>query len=209
MRVMQEEPPSLVHKIDRVGFKLLEDPTRQRIVFMLRENEHTVKEIADKLGMTPQNIYHHMNKLQDSGIVTLNYERRSGHIIESYYSVPSDTFVFSEDGITETPLQQALAVINGLRELGLDIESSIVNASVLEEMYEKYYDTRNNPVNNYEFCKECSSSGLFMKFGPMNPLLLNRVIWYANLAQMTDEEYDESVKRYGELRNSLREMVTK
>ncbi len=205
---MSEENP-LVHRINRNGFKLLEDQTRQRIVFMLREKEHTVKEIANKLGMTPQNIYHHMNKLQDAGIVKLNYERRSGHIIESYYSVPSDTFVYSDDHILETPIQQALAVINGLNELGIGVEPSIVNASELEEIYDKYQDTLDNPVNRNEFCKECSSSGLFMKFGPMNPILLNRAIWYANLVQMDDDEFEESIKRYRELRNTLQKMVTK
>lgn len=205
---MSEETP-LVHRINREGFKLLEDPTRQRIVFMLREKECTVKEIADKLGMTPQNIYHHMNKLQDSRIVKLDYERRSGHIIESFYSVPSDTFVFSDDHILETPIQQALAVIMGLKELGLEIEPSLVNASELEEIYEKYQNKLDNPVNAYEFCRECSSSGLFMKFGPMNPILLNRVIWYANLVQMDDYDFEESVKRYRELRNTLRKMATK
>lgn len=205
---MTEETP-LVHRITREGFKLLEDQTRQRIVFMLQEKERTVKEIADNLGMTPQNIYHHMNKLQDAGIVKLNYERRSGHIIESYYSVPSDTFVFSDDHIVETPIQQALAVITGLQELGLDIEPSLVNASELEELYEKYTDTLDNPLNSYEFCKACSASGLFMKFGPMNPLLLNRVYWYANLIHMDDQEFEESIKRYRELRGSLSKMVTR
>ena len=206
---MSEEALPLVHKITRNGFKLLEDSTRQRIVFMLREKEHTVKEIANNLGMTPQNIYHHMNKLQDAGIVKLNYERRSGHIIESYYSIPSDTFVYSSDSIKETPIQQALAVINGLKELGLDIEPTLVNASELEDMYERYSSTLDTPMNTYEFCRECSSSGQFMKFGPMNPLLLNRVIWYANLAQMGDEDFEESIERYIELRNSLRKMITK
>jgi DNA-binding transcriptional ArsR family regulator len=176
---------------------------------MLREKEHTVKEIADKLGMTPQNIYHHMNKLQDEGIVKLNYERRSGHIIESYYSVPSDTFVFSNDVIRETPIQQALAVINGLQELGINVNPSIVNASELEEIYLRYQNTLDNPVNTYAFCKECSSSGLFMKFGPMNPILLNRVMWYANLVQMNEEEFEELIENYRELRKTLRKMVTK
>ncbi len=201
--------PEFVHRISREGFKLLEDPTRRRIVFMLQEKERSVKEIAENLGMTPQNIYHHMNKLQDAGIVVLNYERRSGHIIESYYSVPSDTFVFSEDHIIESPVQQALAVIQGLNELGLGIEPTLVNASALEELYEKYTDTLDNPMNSYEFCRECSSSGFFMKFGPMNPLLLNRVFWYANLIQMNDEEFEESIEKYRELRDSLKGMSTR
>ena len=206
---MEGNQEGLVHRISREGFKLLEDQTRRRIVFILRDEPHTVKDIADQLGMTPQNIYHHMNKLQDAGIVGLEYERRSGHLIESFYSVPSDTLVFSEDHIIESPTQQALAVLNGLRELGVNIEISMRNATVIEELYDRYRSTLDNPLNTYDFCRECSASGFFMKFGPMNPLLLNRVLWYANLVQMDDKDFDESIGRYRELRKTLRDMATR
>lgn len=206
---MESNQDGLVHRISREGFKLLEDQTRRRIVFILRDEPHTVKVIAEQLGMTPQNIYHHMNKLQDAGIVELEYERRSGHIIESFYSVPSDTLVFSEDHIIESPAQQSLAVLKGLRELGLPIDITMKNASEIEELYERYRNTLDNPLNTYEFCRECSASGLFMKFGPMNPLLLNRVLWYANLVKMKDDEFDESIERYRELRKTLRGMATR
>ena len=206
---MESNQDGLVHRISREGFKLLEDQTRRRIVFILRDEPHTVKDIAEQLGMTPQNIYHHMNKLQDAGIVELEYERRSGHIIESFYTVPSDTLVFSEDHIIESPALQALAVLNGLRELGLQIDITMKNASEIEELYERYRNTLDNPLNTYEFCRECSASGLFMKFGPMNPLLLNRVLWYANLVKMKDDEFDESIERYRELRKTLRGMATR
>jgi DNA-binding transcriptional ArsR family regulator len=206
---MEGNQEGLVHRISREGFKLLEDKTRRRIVFILRDEPHTVKDIADQLGMTPQNIYHHMNKLQDAGIVGLDYERRSGHLIESFYSVPSDTLVFSEDHIIENTTQQALGILNGLKELGVNIDITMGNATVIEELYDKYRSTLDNPLNSYEFCRECSASGFFMKFGPMNPLLLNRVLWFANLVQMDDEDFDESIIKYRELRKTLRELATR
>lgn len=206
---MESNQDGFIHRISREGFKLLEDQTRRRIVFMLRDEPHTVKDIAEQLEMTPQNIYHHMNKLQDAGIVELEYERRNGHIIESFYTVPSDTLVFSEDHIIESPTQQALAILNGLKELGVPVGITLRNATEIEGLYEKYRNTLNNPLNTYEFCRECSASGLFMKFGPMNPLLLNRVIWYANLVKMSDDEFDDSVERYRELRKTLRDMATR
>jgi DNA-binding transcriptional ArsR family regulator len=206
---MEGNQEGLVHRISREGFKLLEDKTRRRIVFILRDEPHTVKDIADQLGMTPQNIYHHMNKLQDAGIVGLDYERRSGHLIESFYSVPSDTLVFSEDHIIENTTQQALGILNGLKELGVNIDITMGNATVIEELYDKYRSTLDNPLNSYEFCRECSASGFFMKFGPMNPLLLNRVLWFANLVKMDDEDFDESIIKYRELRKTLRELATR
>ena len=69
-----------IMEITRKGFKLLEDETRRKIVFMLRDESLNVKEIAKRLQLTPQNIYHHVNKLQDEEIIQLNYEQRNGHL---------------------------------------------------------------------------------------------------------------------------------
>ena len=48
-----------------------------------------------------------------------------------------------------------------------------------------------------------------MKFGPMNPLMLNRIYWYANLIRMNDSEFEESLEKMRKLRGFLREEITK
>jgi len=197
----------MIQAISRDAFKLLEDETRRRVVFMLRDSPMTVKEIADQLGLTPQNIYHHMNRLQDAGVVELSYERRNGHMIESYYSVPADTFIYSDDVIEEKPVNRFMNVLFGLKEMGVPIESGKENALRLEELDRRYQSMLSSPPNRYEVCETCSFSGFFMKLGPMNPLQLNKILWYGNLIRMSDEEFQEYLERIGEIRGFLRSIV--
>ena len=198
------EPKRIVQSITREAFKLLEDETRRHIVFMLRDEALTVKAIAQRLRLTPQNIYHHMNKLQDAGIVELSYERRNGHIIESYYSTSTDNFVYSEDRIPESTVHSYMDILNGLNELGYRLDVSLDNASQLEELYEGYLNEAVSDVPRDDVCEMCSFSGFFMKFGPINNILLNRVLHMAALLEMTDEEFGGHLQRLREVRGFLK-----
>ena len=198
------EPKTIVQPIEREVFKLLEDETRRQIVSMLRDEALTVKDIAGRLSLTPQNIYHHMNKLQDAGLVGLSYERREGHIIESFYSTSADNFVYSEDRIPESTIQSYMDVLNGLNELGHGLDVSLDAASQLEELYTMYLRGAVSEVLRDDVCGVCSFSGFFMKFGPMNNVLLNRVLHMAALIDMTDEQFSEHLGRLGEIRSYLR-----
>ena len=200
------EPQMIVQPITRDAFKLLEDETRRQIVFMLRDEALTVKDIARRLSLTPQNIYHHMNKLQDSGIVKLSYERRNGHIIESYYSTSADNFVYSEDRIPESTVRSYMDILNGLNELGHGLDASLDTASQLEELYTEYLRGDSSEVPRDDVCEVCSFSGFFMKFGPMNNVLLKRVLHMAALLEMTDEEFGAHLDRLGEVRRFLKSM---
>jgi len=202
-----DREPKMIQAISRDAFKLLEDETRRRIVFMLRDSPMTVKEIADKLGLTPQNIYHHMNKLQDAGVVELSYERRNGHMIESHYSVPADTFIYSDDVIKERPVNRFMNILFGLKEMGVAVEPVKESALRLEELDRRYQSTLSSPPNHYEICETCSFSGFFMKLGPMNPLQLNKILWYGNLIRMSNEEFQEYLESIGEIRGYLRSIA--
>lgn len=194
----------IVQPITRDAFKLLEDETRRRIVFMLRDEVLTVKDIARRLSLTPQNIYHHMNRLQDAGIVRLSYERRDRHIIESFYSTSADNFVYSEDRIPESTVRSYMDILNGLNELKHGLDASLDTASQLEELYTEYLRGASSDVPRDDVCEVCSFSGFFMKFGPMNNVLLNRVLHMAALLEMTDEEFGAHLDRLGEVRRFLK-----
>jgi len=194
----------IVQPITREAFKLLEDETRRQIVFMLRDDALAVKDIARRLSLTPQNIYHHMNKLQDSGIVRLSYERRDGHIIESFYSTSADNFVYNEDRIPENTVQSYVDILNGLNELGHGLDVNLDAASQLEELYTEYLRGASSDVPRDDVCMVCSFSGFFMKFGPMNNVLLRRVLHLAALLEMTDEKFSTHLDRLGEVRRLLK-----
>jgi DNA-binding transcriptional ArsR family regulator len=203
------EQKTIVQPIKREAFKLLEDETRRQIVSMLRDEALTVKDIAGRLSLTPQNIYHHMNKLQDAGIVGLSYERREGHIIESHYSTSADNFVYSEDRIPENATQSYMDILNGLNELGHGLDVGLDAASRLEELYTEYLRGAVSEVPRDDVCGVCSFSGFFMKFGPMNNVLLNRVLHMAALLEMTDEDFGDHLERLGEVRRYLRSIKKK
>jgi hypothetical protein len=50
--------------------KVIADETRLRILGLLADRDHTGKELAELLGLTPATISHHMRKLTDAGIVS-------------------------------------------------------------------------------------------------------------------------------------------
>ena len=53
------------------GLKALADPTRMRIVQMLREREQYAQEIVGKLGISQSAVSRHLGTLESAGIVTV------------------------------------------------------------------------------------------------------------------------------------------
>ncbi|MDH5200475.1 MAG: winged helix-turn-helix domain-containing protein [Candidatus Bathyarchaeota archaeon] len=199
----QSVPVKLLKPITEEAFRLLGDETRRKIIFLLRDDELTVKEMASELGLTPQNIYHHIGKLQDAGLVRVVKERRAGHLMESVYTVTADTFVYNEDRIGERGLQSSVDVLNGLNELGIGVEVSEESAVRLSDLHSRRIRILDSSLVENDACTLCSFSGYFMKFGPLNPMLLSRILQYANLVNMSEEEFEESLRLTRELREFL------
>lgn len=51
-------------------FKALSDPTRRKILEMLRENDMNAGEIADMFNISKPSITHHLNALKEAGLVS-------------------------------------------------------------------------------------------------------------------------------------------
>lgn len=203
------ESHRLLKTIDQQAFTLLEDRTRRRMLLLLRESELSAKEIAERLVMTPQNVYHHLKKLVEAGLVVETAERRSGHLIESFYTATADTFVYREDEIPENDTHRFIEVLNGLNELGARVEVSEVNAEALAELVKRRSQLKRTPAVVEDVCSFCGSSGYFTKFGPMDPNLLNKVVQYNALMAMSEDEFEESLSLTRELRRSLLAMREK
>lgn len=80
---MSENTPSLAGRVALL--KVIADETRLRILGLLSERDHTGKELAERLHLTPPTISHHMRKLTGAGIVTSTSEAQRQH-----YSLNSD-----------------------------------------------------------------------------------------------------------------------
>ncbi|MDX5347158.1 MAG: autorepressor SdpR family transcription factor [Hymenobacteraceae bacterium] len=63
-------------------FKALDDPTRRRILELLREKDLTAGEIADAFDISKPSISHHLNLLKEAGVVS---SFREGQFI--FYSI--------------------------------------------------------------------------------------------------------------------------
>ncbi|HBC93381.1 MAG TPA: transcriptional regulator [Pelotomaculum sp.] len=68
-------------------FKALADPTRRKILKLLRERDLTAGEIADEFDISKPSISHHLNLLKQSGLVL---DERQGQFI--YYSLNMTVF---------------------------------------------------------------------------------------------------------------------
>ena len=199
----------LLKAIDEEAFKLLQDETRRKIIFLLRDNELNVRQIASQLNLTAQNIYHHIKKLQDADLIKVAEEKRSGHLIESSYTTTADTFAYHADKMVEKSTQSSIDILNGLNEMGIPVEVSEENANKLSELQARRPRSLNTSSVVNDLCSACGFSGYFMKFGPMNPLLLERILRYSRLMKMTDQEFEESLKLNRKLRQFLLSIGTR
>jgi len=70
-------------------FKALSDPTRRKILRMLREGDMTAGDIADRFSISKPSVSHHLNVLKQAGLII---DERKGQFI--FYSL--NTTVFQE-----------------------------------------------------------------------------------------------------------------
>lgn len=73
-------------------FKALSDPIRRQILLMLRKQDMTAGEIAEKFDISKPSISHHLNILKQAGMVL---DERKGQYI--YYSINTSVF---EDAVS-------------------------------------------------------------------------------------------------------------
>jgi len=85
-------PDDLIELIAR-RFRVLADPTRIKLLDLLRQGEASVQELTAEIGSTQQNVSKHLGVLLQSGIVG---RRKLGNY--SYYSIADEgVFALCED----------------------------------------------------------------------------------------------------------------
>lgn len=105
--------------------QLIGDETRRRIIFLLRAKPMSVSQIAETLELSPQTVYHHIQKLKKADMVQVVSEKRSGHLIESFYQSTAEVFNFMIGETREgVKVQRELVklVVDSLNKIGLKLE---------------------------------------------------------------------------------------
>jgi DNA-binding transcriptional ArsR family regulator len=89
--------------IDRVAnyFQALAEPTRLRILNLLREAEHNVGELAEACGYTAANMSRHLAVLMQQGFV-----KREGRGTSVYYQIADPTIYALCDLVCDRIAQQ-------------------------------------------------------------------------------------------------------
>lgn len=139
-----------IRVLTREQLRVLANPLRQRILNRLCRRETSTAELRRDLGDAPSNLYHHVHKLVDAGLIELvRSEPRRGAVERFYravapgFTVPPELLVVGAEGaqpeIVATVrgmLEEALAALAGSLRRGLSgaeppAEAPIVNACEL------------------------------------------------------------------------------
>ena len=88
--------------------KVLLDPIRIRIASCLKE-PHSPKQVADIIGIRPNNLYHHFKVLCSAGIIELvETKKGKGFIKEDYFRLSKPNFRTGDDDASNPQRQQML-----------------------------------------------------------------------------------------------------
>jgi DNA-binding transcriptional ArsR family regulator len=74
---------------DLETLKVVADPLRNQIIEVLQNTPQTVKDVADKLGLAPSNLYYHINMLEKHGLIEVVEKRQVANLIEKLYLATS------------------------------------------------------------------------------------------------------------------------
>lgn len=73
----------IIHDLETL--KVVADPLRSQILEILIHQPATVKQIAEKLGLTPSNLYYHINQLEKYKLIIVVETRMVANMLEKLY----------------------------------------------------------------------------------------------------------------------------
>lgn len=80
-----------LHNLEQV--KAMAHPIRLRILELLRDKPMTTKQVATVLGEKPTKLYHHIDLLEETGLVQLVETRQNRNMIEKYFLAVAADFI--------------------------------------------------------------------------------------------------------------------
>jgi DNA-binding transcriptional ArsR family regulator len=88
---MKTKTPTLPHPSDGAVYlnprqlRLVADPLREHIVQSLVDEAKTVAHLAAELGCAPTRLYHHVQRLLEAGLITIEREQPVRGVTEKFY----------------------------------------------------------------------------------------------------------------------------
>ena len=181
---------------DPKAFELLADDTRRRMVHLLKAKELTVSQLSQELGMTPQNIYHHIRKLLEGGLVEVTREEKIENFSEKYYRATAEIFeVTHGEGNEELDETEAKEFLVSMSKAGIlsQIDDQIASRAV--KLLKRARSISIGP-DLAEKLEKLEDASLAIKLHTVD---------YAQILLMNDKQFEE----YQKLQKGLRDLVTK
>ena len=169
---------------DPEAFQLLADDSRRRMIFILRAKPPTVSQIAEELNLSPQTVYHHIQKLKKAEMVEVVKEERVGHLIESYYQSTAEVFNCSigDSGAgIEVHKKLIKTTVENLNKLGFILEYDEATAEKIVDAETKL----NKSWASEEFADKIS------KFEDVDFLSRQHIAETAQNLSLSDQEFNE------------------
>lgn len=86
------EPAAELVIDDLDALKAIVDPLRTQILETLVIEPLTVKQIAERLGVTPSKLYYHVNTMETHGFIQVVETRMVANMVEKYYRATAVSF---------------------------------------------------------------------------------------------------------------------
>ncbi len=97
-------------------FKALGDPLRSRILRIIQNQPATAKQIADRLGIAPGTIGHHLQVLEAAGLAQIVARRVIHGIVAKYYTRTARIFVLDFPEEIKEHYSVSLEIMDQARE---------------------------------------------------------------------------------------------
>jgi len=108
-----------IHVLDREQLRVLANPLRLRILNRLCRREMSTAELRRELGDAPSNLYHHVHKLVDAGLLRLVRSVPRRGAVERYYRAVAPGFTVPPELLTvgvEGAHPEIVATVRGMFE---------------------------------------------------------------------------------------------
>jgi hypothetical protein len=86
-----QRKPHLIIK-DLKALQVLSHPLRSQLLDQFDAEPQTVKQVANRLGMTANKLYYHVNMLEEHGLLALVETRTVGNLLERLYQTAAERF---------------------------------------------------------------------------------------------------------------------
>ncbi len=185
---------------DPKAFELLADETRRRIIYLLRAKEMTVSQLSSDLHITTQAVYHQISKLRDVGLVEVAREERVGNFIETYYRAAAEVFeIHHGEAGGEEVKKHFQEAFNALAKIGLEVKADEGVIKKVAELHAEM-DKMGLPAGLEERISQLDDVAFFTK---------SKVYELAQLATMSDKQFEKLIESEKALRKLITESVTK